>query len=86
MIDDERSADVMRMVRSVYRALIADPPGPEEMARQCMACLIAAAGIRLKAGGWGPWSEGGDEMAWSMAIAAFEAMDATLEHELASRN
>lgn len=87
MTDEQLRHDLMARVRRIYRAILTEPlPSPEEQARQYNACLVAAAGIRLKVGGWRPWSEGGDELARDMALAAGDAMDAVVNRAVAARN
>lgn len=80
MTDAERTKIVIDKVKAIYLAIMTESlPSPETLARQNTACLLAAAGIRLRAGGWRPWDAGGDELAKAMADAAFDAMEDVLD-------
>jgi hypothetical protein len=88
LTEDDRTRMVRENVSSIYRALLRSsaPIGPEELASQYYSCLLAAAGLRLRAAGYRPWTPGGDEMGGEMVGAAKDAMEAALDRVLAARN
>lgn len=88
MTEDDRTRMVKENVSLIYRALLrsSTPIGPEELASQYYSCLLSAAGLRLRAAGFRPWTEGGDELGGEMVLAAEKAMEATLDRVLAARN
>lgn len=88
MTEDQRTELVMDQVRTIYRALLqrGGRIGPELMAAQHYACLLTAAGIRLRAAGYRASDEGGTELVNEMARAAQDAMEDALDRALAARN
>lgn len=90
MTDEERYNRVLAMVKRIYRAVndgrAPVMPSGTELAEQHYACVLAAAGLYLKAHGWTPWSEGGDEMVNEIARAAAGEMERAFERGLIERN
>ncbi len=88
MTEDDRVRKVKENVSSIFHALLRSsvPITPEELAAQYYSCLLAAAGLRLRAAGYRPWTPGGDEMGGEMASAAQDAMEAAIDRVLAARN
>jgi hypothetical protein len=86
--DDDTERRVMGLVKSIYRAILHGfiVTSPGELAHQHYACLLAGAGLRLKAAGYRAGTPGGDAIANELARAAQDAMEATLDRMIAERN